>query len=178
MRKEYVPVNLSDEAANDGQDVELQGQSTAHAIPATTVSTKTTANGEPILLAVAVPNTIRPPQVIYNEDEQGNWTFGSFFERACILIFGLLLANITFFESLVLLVAGILEANWFETLLGLIWFGATLVVLVGTFIGAWRRKWKLLVPGLVLQYFIGILIRLFVTELPEENDNSWFEGVE
>ncbi len=67
-----------------------------------------------------------------------------------------------------LMLMGYLSSNWFELILGFFWFGATLCVLLGSFVGAYRGQWRLIVPGLVLQHFVGVLTRLLVTDMPSE----------
>ena len=167
MRKAYVPVNLS-EPENHGQDLEHQPQEqTAYVLPSTTISARND-NGQPILVAVAVPNSIRPPKATHEEEDPTVITVSSIIRRICILVIGLLLTCFTFFESLILMIYRYFDDNWFVSLLGLVWFGATLGVLVGSFIGAYRGQWRLLVPGLVLQHFVGVLTRLLVTDIDED----------
>lgn len=169
MRKEYVPVNLS-EPANQGNDVEYHPQqttTTAYVIPETT-PTAHTEGGQPILVAVAVPNSIRPPKVTNSQEDPTAITPKSILRRVSILVVGLVLTYLTFFESLMLMLMGYLSSNWFELILGFFWFGATLCVLLGSFVGAYRGQWRLIVPGLVLQHFVGVLTRLLVTDMPSE----------
>jgi len=67
-----------------------------------------------------------------------------------------------------LMIFGYLNGNYFELLLGFVWFAATICVLLGSFVGAYRGQWRLIVPGLVLQHFVGVLTRLLVTDMPSE----------
>ena len=171
MRKQYVPVNLL-EPTNHGNDVEYQPQEAQQAMPSTAYvvpqTTAHTTSGEPILMAVAVPNSIRPPKVSHIEEDATAITTRSIIRRISILIVGLVLTYLTFFESLMLIIFGYINGNYFELLLGLVWFAATICVLLGSFVGAYRGQWRLIVPGLVLQHFVGVLTRLLVTDMPSE----------
>jgi hypothetical protein len=171
MRQAYVPVNLSDTINHGQEDIE-QSQQSQQISYVTPIQTATTKDGQPILLAVAVPNTIRPPKVSYSEDDvsaNATITPKSMLRRVCILIVGLFLTYITFFESLLLLLNGAITKNWFEIILGFLWFAATLALLVGSFVGAYRGQWRILVPGFVLQHICSILIRLFVTDIDDRD---------
>jgi len=182
MRKEYTPVNLSDDQQEDVENSHyavssapppvvpssLQQETTVYAT-SNNATVGITHDGKPILMAVAIPNSIRPPKVSYNDDhdEPAQITTKSILRRIGILLIGFVLTYMTFFESVLIILFGLVNYSYLELVLGLLWFLGTLGVLIGAFVGAYRGKWRYLVPGLVVQHFVGTLVRLFVDDKNE-----------
>ncbi len=174
-RNDYRPVNLSEDhhlQLNNNDDT------TTNDIEQT-VTTNNNEYGQPILMAIAIPDSIRPPKVSYidnnnninnSQQTQSIQSFPkSFLRRLLILVVGIMITYLTFFESLLLILLGYANSSPMELILGLIWFGATLGVLIGSLIGAYKGQWRFLVPGLVLQYVVNILTKVLVSDLPDEN---------
>jgi len=164
MKQQYVPVNL-EESAQQLQDLETQSNTTEDGRPVLM-----TEDGRPVLIAVAVPDTIRPPKVSYSDDSATEF---SIIRSACIITIGIFLTYITFFESLLFMLAGAATSSWLEFFLGLVWFVATLGILAGSIIGFLKSKWRFLVPGLVLQHVMSTIIKIIVTDVPDDDEQYY-----
>jgi hypothetical protein len=209
-RNDYRPVHLSEDHHHDhhnynNNNVNDIEHSHSHMNPVTTKNDEQkqieqTEQTEPILMAVAIPDSIRPPKVSYidnpttntntttttNHTNPNNANISNnsntiqslpklFLRRILILIIGLILTYLTFLESLLLIIFGYANYAPIELILGLLWFGATLGVLLGSLIGAFKGQWRFLVPGLVLQYVVNILTKVLVTDLPDDNSIMMYE---
>ena len=71
-------------------------------------------------------------------------------------------------DVLYLILLGYQNGSGLELTLGILWFGATLAVFLGSCIGTYKGQWRFLVPGLVLQHFVGVMTRLLITDVPDE----------
>ena len=168
-------INVDCSATQPNQQQQFQQQSAMYYDDATPApaSASASATTSPIVIAVAVPNTIRPPKV--SLDDNYNTDPRSFIlRRFCIFVIGLALTYLTFFESIVLMLFGYVNGSFLELVLGVLWFAATIGVLIGSFVGAYRGKWRLLVPGLILQHIMGLATKMLISNIP---DNDGYYGV-
>lgn len=108
---------------------------------------------EPILVATAVPHSIRPPQK--NLKDEAN---PSFLKRCSILLLGLYLAVLTFFDSFYFI-----EFNFGSNIMilaGLMWLSSCVLLLLGSVVGFINGRWRMLVPGIIVSHVASFLIRL------------------
>ena len=166
MQAGYVPVNNSESSSAQGRDPEshslqLQQQHDEHDPSSGTTThyisssdTKIGPNGQAIYSAVAVPDTIRPPKVSKSQIKEDPISIRSFSKRICILLIGLILSLMTFWECIELFFAR-------KVFLGFCFLGATVGLLIGTFVGVFRGQWRILVPGLILQHIVFTTLSFF-----------------
>mmetsp|Transcript_4877 Transcript_4877/g.7402 ORF Transcript_4877/g.7402 Transcript_4877/m.7402 type:complete len:195 (+) Transcript_4877:136-720(+) len=111
---------------------------------------------EVIAVAVAVPNTIRPPQLQTNVHPSV-----AFAKKLAILLCGLFLTILSFFDAWLFF-----ELKYWHkvsfTLAAVFWGISTICLLVGSFVGAYQGKWRYLAPGIVMSHIASFIIGLIL----------------
>jgi hypothetical protein len=109
---------------------------------------------EVIAVAVAVPNTIRPPQLQTNIHPAV-----AFAKKLAILLCGLFLSFVSWIDASVF----IQLKNWHKvsfTLAAVFWTISTICLLVGSFVGFYKGKWRYLAPGIVMSHIASFIISM------------------
>ena len=111
---------------------------------------------EVIAVAVAVPNTIRPPQLQTNIHPAV-----TFAKKLAILLCGLFLTCASLFDAWIFFEL----KSWHKvsfTLAAVFWTISTICLLVGSFVGFYKGKWRYLAPGIVMSHIASFIIRLIM----------------
>lgn len=109
----------------------------------------------PILVATAVPHSIRPPQ-IYLDHEMPP----SFAKKASILVCGLLFALLSFIDSIVYIEFSL--GSKIKIFAGFLWLISFVALILGSIIGFIRGQWRMLAPGIIASHLASFMIRLII----------------
>jgi hypothetical protein len=107
----------------------------------------------PILVATAVPHSIRPPRIYLDYDRPP-----SFSKKASILACGLLFAFLSYIDSVVYIEFSF--GNKIKLFAGLLWLVSCVTLLIGSVIGFMRGQWRMLAPGIIASHIATFLIQL------------------
>lgn len=109
----------------------------------------------PILVATAVPHSIRPPQIYLDHDKPP-----SFSKKASILVCGLLFAFMSFIDSVVYIEFSL--GSKIKLFAGLLWLLSCITLLLGSIVGFMRGQWRMLAPGIIASHLAAFMIRLVI----------------
>lgn len=112
----------------------------------------------PVIVAIAVPDTIRPPQIRKQVHPAVRRV-----KKISIFLTGMLLAWIFYIDAYVFFFQskyGYSTHGGTYFLVAVIWSLALVAMLVGSVVGAMRGEWRLLAPGMVLNHVAGLIFRM------------------
>ena len=112
----------------------------------------------PVIVAIAIPDTIRPPQIRKQVHPAVKTV-----KKLSIFLTGMLMAWIFYVDAYVFFFQskyGYSTHGGTYFLVGVVWSLAFLAMLVGSVVGAIRGEWRLLAPGMVLNHIAGLIFRM------------------
>mmetsp|Transcript_10909 Transcript_10909/g.15889 ORF Transcript_10909/g.15889 Transcript_10909/m.15889 type:complete len:156 (+) Transcript_10909:132-599(+) len=105
-------------------------------------------------VAVAVPNSIRPPKVVPADSNPASTRV----KKLSILMVGLFVSYMNFVQAIVFIYLGF--GNKIMVTAGTVWFLSAVSLLLGGIYGAFKGQWRMLVPGILLSHLSSFVVRM------------------
>ena len=110
----------------------------------------------PTIIAIAVPNTIRPPKLRKSSNPEVKAL-----KKICVFLFGALVSFLSYMDASVDLFYADHDVHKFTfTIVAGFWFLAAIALFVGSILGGIKGEWRMLAPGMVLSHVAAFIRRL------------------